>query len=244
MNNRIKILLLIFIFLLSFSELSFSQLREPSPIQFFIKGGISAGGSKAAKFSSGKSSSMLFDPSFGGGLAFNFTPSFQILAEALYITKGVNCRMEYNEDLEKAYQLSVNAPNEVDNAVNNNVPIGILWSKNSYVEFPLTLSYTYCEGLFRTRIGGYFAYAVRRSGEFVIIEQGKESTQELDMGLIRKYVKRRDMGLKIINEFYIDNFSFSFECSSGLRYVINPRDPHDNRRSYNMTVWVYLNIYF
>ena len=64
------------------------------------------------------------------------------------------------------------------------------------------------------------------------------------MGLIRKYVKRRDMGLKIINEFFIDNFSFSLECSSGLRAVINPRNPNVNRRSYNMTVSVYLNIYF
>ncbi len=244
MNSGLRNIILTFIVLFSFSWASFSQIRDPKPIQLFAKGGIAAGGSKAANFTSGNSSLLLFSPSFGGGIAFAISPSFQLVVEALYIKKGVNCRMEYNQHLEDAYNLSVTSPDEVERAVSNNVPLGIIWSKNSYIEIPFTLSYTYCEGLFRTRIGGYYAYAIHRGGEFMIIENGKESIRDLETSLIRKYVKRRDMGIKIINEFFLDNISFSLEFSGGLNAVINPRNPNSNRRSYNMAVSAYLNLYF
>lgn len=223
---------------------SYAQLTDVGIFQLFAKGGISAGGSKIARFSSGNESKLLFEPSFGGGLTINFSQKFQIVAEAIYIKKGVNCRLEYSQELDDIFNISSYASDEIERAIASDQPVAVVWSKNDYIEFPLTLSYTYCKGKFRTRIGGYYAYAVRRRGEFMIIEQGSQSIVNLDKRYRDKHVRRRDMGIKLINEVFFDHYSFSLECSSGLWPVIDPKNPHMTQKSYNMAISLYFNLYF
>ena len=78
----------------------------------------------------------------------------------------------------------------------------------------------------------------------MIIEQGSQSIVNLDKRYRDKHVRRRDMGIKLINEVFFDHYSFSLECSSGLWPVIDPKNPHMTQKSYNMAISLYFNLYF
>ena len=78
----------------------------------------------------------------------------------------------------------------------------------------------------------------------MIIEKGVQSRQDLEKQFKEKYVGRHDLGLKLINEFFMDHYSISLECSSGIWPVIDPKNINMNRKSYNMAVSIYFNLFF
>ena len=219
----------LFFLIILFSIDCFSQGLKP--VEFYIKAGMSAGGSKPASMKSGNESIIIFAPTGAIGINLNFNTVISLSTEVKYIKKGVNCKIEYDEIINTEFALS--SP-----VLSENSELGVVWSESQYIEIPLCFGFNYGFGLGKTKIGAYYSHAIKRKGEIMFYGYPfeRKSTRNMTENLVNEYISKNDVGIIVSNEFYLGHFSLGLEFSGGFLPALNPKNDSNKRKSSNMCV--------
>lgn len=204
--------------------------QQPNIVNFTVKAGASFGGSQPSRFREDNSANLMLDLSGGIGVSIFFIEYWQICVDLNYIRKGINCPLAFRPEIAPLYTAATDDEVEVYG-----------WFDNAYIEIPLTIGYTWGYDICRTRLGMY--YARRLSTKSRLLMDGhllEENPEHIAIqNRYKEHLTNHDYGIKIVNEFFFNNFSIGLELSTGLVPSIRSSWRISDSQSYTMAICFY-----
>ena len=225
----------VFILLIIFSY-TLSYAQEERKFVGQIKLGAAFGGSKPSTYNNTNQANLMINVMAALGVSYYFKQNWELYNELQYIRKGSNCSLNSEKELIPKYP-------ELFTQDQENKIFG--WFDNGYIEIPLTIGYLWGYGSFITRVGGYFAYKINTKADVIINNNlVSKNYEKIDKETFNPWLSKYDIGFKILNEFYFNNFGVGLEFSTGFIPIIKKQWQYNNIKSYNMAVAFFLSYSF
>lgn len=209
--------------------------QESRVFDITVKAGASIGGSRPGSFRNNGNAYLLFNPTAGIQFTFYLSSTVQLCMDVIYIRKGINCPVEFSDKVASLYAATASA------SIIENTPNTDFWIENDYIEIPLTIGFTWGYDICRTRLGGYIARRIHSRGELLLngLPEGRSHLSDIDTNLFNPDLAKYDAGIKIANEFFLNDFALGVEFTGGFVPVIRSSWRANDHQSYTMAVAIY-----
>lgn len=205
---------------------------------FTVKAGASFGGSQPGSYTDNGQANLMIDITGGVGVSYFFSDDWQVCLDLCYVRKGINCPVESTSEINDFFR----SASSLEDITGPNV---YAWFNNGYIEIPLTLGYTWGYDICRTRIGGYVSRRINTKTDIMVEGlsiHGSDVNRTKE--IYKEHLANYDAGIKIANEFYLNNLSVGLEFSAGFIPVIKSEWRIDNSQNSTMAVCIYLGYTF
>ncbi|MDO5572140.1 MAG: outer membrane beta-barrel protein [Bacteroidales bacterium] len=221
----------LFMFLPCFSQ-------EERNISFNLRLGAAFGGSKPSMYRDSEEANLLISLMAGVGVSLFINNDWEINTGVNYLRKGTNTLLNAAPELTTNYS-SIFSTQKEDRLIYG-------WFNNGYLEIPLTFGYMWGYDSFITRVGGYFAVRTNTKADLIIGNQvisRSDNVPLFDSEIYGANLSKYDAGLKVVNEFFMKNFGFGLEFSTGFIPVAK-KNWQTKSRTYNMAVAIFASFRF